>query len=251
MKFVEQQFGKVNDSMLSRFQFLKKKDQADTNEINAITEQQVDEEEQNNANEEEKNEPESQSLFHIPSSIKNNKAVMDLIVSTEQIAHQHQMSEHRYIELQNRYKHTSEQLSERIKEVNRLNKIIESKESRIDTLEKKITDKNLQLDQHMEDYKEMQFSLTNEIEELKNIINVENKKYQSFNEQYEKETLDWVNKLKKKEDIILKLESENANYKEQNEHIRKENEYLMSMASDFTNRMSASFLDYKRDKRNE
>lgn len=231
--------------MFSKLNLGKKKENIEPKVLNEPSQDEIKIEQAKMKDEEGNLESESTNTLHVSSNIKNNKELMNLILAVDQVVHQHQISEHEFIDLQNRYTHTTGQLAERDEEIRRTNKVVVNKDKTIGILENKITDNNLKFDQIMEDFNLMKSQLSNEIDDLKNAIDIEKKKYKSLNEQYDKELIDQVNKIKTKEEIILKLESENANFREQNEQITKENKYLLTLANDFTSRISASFLDYK------
>ncbi|MCM3714707.1 hypothetical protein M3202_11520 [Alkalihalobacillus oceani] len=238
--------------MLNKFQMLIKKETGtQVEEMSKQDEYQQEssmEAEESESERDRKEEEDSGALFHVSSSIKNSsKEIMNLIVAVEQVAHQYQLTEHKLNQEQDRTRHLSDQLEEQRKEINRLQRTINQKNDNIAVLETKITDKNLKFDQLAEDYNELKSHLTNEIDELKNIITVEQKKFAALNEQYENEMVDWLNKVKQREDRIVALESENTNLIERNDQIKKENRYLLKMVKDFTSRMSAPFLDYENE----
>src|SRR5690606_31152832 len=137
------------------------------------------------------------------------------------------------------------QVTEQQAENRRLQLALENRDRIIEELEEKMMDKNLQFDQVMEDFKETKSQLTDEIEELKSIVNIEQNKFDAQLEKTGQEMLRWFNKVKEQEEKILVLESQNKNYMEKNEQLTKENKYLLAMVNDFTNRMSATFLDQK------
>ncbi|WP_245946474.1 hypothetical protein [Paenibacillus cellulosilyticus] len=168
-----------------------------------------------------------------------DKRSLDLVFAVEQVIQARQHAERSIHELQDRLTHSSGHVDRLNREVKALNQVISDREKNILELERKLTDKNLKVDQAMEDYRELQGALTGEIEELKNAIELEEQKYGTLLQKHNEALADKVKAINEFEDKLSRLEVENAHLKQKYEAMREEKTYLANMISDFTSRMSA------------
>lgn len=168
-----------------------------------------------------------------------DKRSLDLVFAVEQVIQARQHAERSIQELQDRLTHSSGHADRLNREVKALNQVINDREKNILELERKLTDKNLKVDQAMEDYRELQGALTGEIEELKNAIELEQQKYGSLLQKHNEALADKVKVINEFEDKLNRLEVENTHLKQKYEAMREEKTYLANMISDFTSRMSA------------
>ena len=79
------------------------------------------------------------------------------------------------------------------------------------------------------------------VDELKNKLDVEERKYQKLYEDSEKQNEEAMRKIKEKEAVIHKLEGENTSLKRQLDEVKEQNDYLMNIVRDFTDQVSGSF----------
>ncbi|UNC92451.1 coiled-coil domain-containing protein [Candidatus Contubernalis alkaliaceticus] len=190
---------------------------------------------------EEENEKKEDSLNCFPLNDNMDKANLDLVNAVNQILRARQFTQQNLEEIQVRLSHSQNQNLVINKEITLVKGILAQKGKEINLLESKISDKNIKIDSLMEEIRENQSNMSNEIKELHKTIDIEQQKYLKYKEQYEKESLNLIMKLKKRDETIIQLESENNNLSKAFENIRKENKYLLSMINDFTDRMSMSF----------
>jgi len=170
-----------------------------------------------------------------------DKKSLDLIFSVEQIIQSRQHAESSINELQDRLTHSTGHVERLNRDMKNLNKVIEEREKNILELEHKLVEKNLKVDQVMEDYRELQTTLGTEIDELKSTVDLERQKYNSVVQKHNEAHADKLKKMNDLEEKIGRIEVENSHLKQKYDAIRQEKAYLSSMISDFTNRMTLPF----------
>ncbi len=201
---------------------------------------------------EEVNEKEDDSLqyFQITNKLEKDKITLDLINAVNQIVRARQLTEQNLQELQVRFSHSQNQNVLKDKEITRVNEIVAEKEKQIEELESKLSDKNIKIDHLMEEVREIQSAMSSEIKELNKVVDLEQEKNLKYKDRYEKESMDLIIKLKKSEELIINLETENNNLSKLYDSIRNENKYLLNMVNDFADRMSSSLEKTSRQKSN-
>lgn len=177
-----------------------------------------------------------------------DKKSLDLVFAVEQMIQARQHAELNIYELQDRLTHAGGHIDRLSRDLKNLNKVIEEREKSILELEQKLIEKNLKVDQVIEDYRELQASLTSEIEELKGVIDLEQQKYATLVHSHNEANADKMKKMNEMEEKIGRLEAENAHVKQKYETVRQEKAYLSNMISDFTSRMSLPLGQSKHDR---
>lgn len=180
------------------------------------------------------------------SSLFANKAQMDkksldLVFAVEQMIQAKQHVEISYRELQDRLSQANGHIERMGKDLKNLNKVIEERERSILELEQKLTERNLKVDQMMEDYRELQSSLSGEIEELKGVIEIERQKYASLLQKHNEMHAEKNKRISDLEEKIGKQEIEYSHLKQKFEALRQEKTYLLNMVNDFTARLTTPF----------
>lgn len=170
-----------------------------------------------------------------------DKKSLDLIFSVEQIIQARQHAETNINELQDRLTHSSSHVERLNRDMKNLNKVIEEREKNVRELEHKLIEKNLKVDQVLEDYRELQTTLTAEIEELKSAIDLEHQKYVNLIQKHNEAHAEKLKKMNDLEEKLGRIETENAHLRQKYDTIRQEKAYLSGMISDFTNRMTVPF----------
>lgn len=170
-----------------------------------------------------------------------DKKSLDLIFAVEQIIQSRQHAETNINELQDRLTHSTGHVERLNRDMKNLNKVIEEREKNIMELEHKLIEKNLKVDQVMEDYRELQMTLGTEIDELKSTIDLEQQKYVGVVQKHNEAHADKIKKMNDLEERIGRIEIENSHLKQKYDTIRQEKAYLSNMISDFTNRMTLPF----------
>ncbi|MDQ0192439.1 chromosome segregation ATPase [Paenibacillus wynnii] len=170
-----------------------------------------------------------------------DKKSLDLIFAVEQIIQSRQHAETNIHELQDRLTHSTGHVERLNRDMKNLNKVIEEREKNILELEHKLIEKNLKVDQVIEDYRELQTTMAGEIDELKSSIELEQQKYVSVVHKHNEAHSDKLKKINDLEEKLGRAEVENSHLKQKYDTIRQEKAYLSSMISDFTNRMTLPF----------
>jgi chromosome segregation ATPase len=178
-----------------------------------------------------------------------DKKSLDLIFAVEQMIQARQHAETNIHELQDRLTHTNGHVDRLNRDVKNLSKVIEEREKNVLELEHKLIEKNLKVDQVLEDYRELQGSLSGEIDELKNSIDLEQQKYVNLVQKHNEAHAEKLKKMNDLEEKIGRLETENAHLRQKYDTVRQEKAYLSSMISDFTNRMSVPFGNNSNERR--
>ncbi|MWC29411.1 hypothetical protein [Paenibacillus sp. MMS18-CY102] len=190
----------------------------------------------------------AQSVMGSVGKANMDKKSLDLVFAVEQIIQARQHAELSIYELQDRLTHSAGHVDRLNRDLKNLNKVIDEREKNILELEQKLTEKNLKVDQVMEDYREQQGTMTAEIEELKSVIDLEQQKYGSLLQKHNEALAEKAKKINDLEDKIGRLEVENSHMKQKYESMRQEKNYLSNMISDFTSRMSAPLGQGKNDR---
>src|SRR5690625_4482375 len=175
---------------------------------------------------------------------KKDKIALDLLVAVDQMLNDRDLLKQSLDDLKERLKHSEDHITGLVQEKNQLEQAIALKDTEIARLEEQISSRNMNYDQLMEDYQEMQTRLNYEIDELKNQVDIEQERYNKLNESYEYLQIDNVGKVQKLEDKIRELEIKNDNLQKNYYKMREENSYLLGMFKDFNNRMNSSFKAY-------
>lgn len=170
-----------------------------------------------------------------------DKKSLDLIFAVEQMIQARTHADTTNHELQDRLTHTSGHVERLNKDLKNLNKVIEERERSILELEHKLVERNLKVDQVMEDHRELHTTLSSEMDELKSTIELERQKYTNLVQKHNDTISEKLRKMNELEEKIGRLETENAHMKQKYETVRQEKAYLSSMINDFTTRMTAPF----------
>lgn len=193
---------------------------------------------------------ESLSIMNTANRANMDKKSLDLVFAVEQMIQARQHVERDRNELQDRLTHSNGHVERLNRDIKSLNKVIEERERNIMELEHKLIEKNLKVDQVMEDYREQQLLHANEKEELKNAIDLEQQKYANLLQKHNEAQADKQKKLNELEEKIGRAEAENSHLKAKYEAVRQEKTYLANMISDFTSRMSGPHEQGKSERSN-
>ncbi|MCC3372545.1 hypothetical protein [Cohnella sp. REN36] len=170
-----------------------------------------------------------------------DKKSLDLVFAVEQIIQAKQSVEASNYEMQDRLNYANGHIERLNKDLKNLNKVIEDREKSIMELEQKLTEKNLRVDQMMDDYRELQSTLSEQIEELKGANEVERQKYAALLQKNNETQAEKNKRIGELEEKIGKLEVEHTHIKQKFEALRQEKAYLVNVVNDFTARMTSSF----------
>ncbi|ANS76515.1 hypothetical protein AWM70_19645 [Paenibacillus yonginensis] len=170
-----------------------------------------------------------------------DKRSLDLVFAVEQMIKAKQHLEVSFNDLQDRLGHAHGQNDRLNRDLKNLGQVIEEREKSIMELEQRLSDKNLKVDQMMEDYRELQATLSGEIEELKTVIEFERQNYKSLLQKYNEAAADKNKKINELEEKNSRLEVELSQMKQKFEALRQEKTHLLNLVNDFTNRMTSPF----------
>ncbi|WP_227793324.1 hypothetical protein [Paenibacillus guangzhouensis] len=179
-------------------------------------------------------------------SILNNKGHMDkssldLVFAVEQMIKAKQHVEMSHNDMQDRLSHANGQNDRLNRDLKNLGKVIEEREKSILELERRLTDKNLKVDQMMEDYRELHSTLSGENEELKGVIELERQNYAGLLQKHNETTADKNKRISELEEKHARLEAELAQMKQKTDALRQEKTHLLNIVTDFTNRLTSPF----------
>jgi chromosome segregation ATPase len=170
-----------------------------------------------------------------------DKRSLDLVFAVEQMIKAKQHLEVSYNDVQDRLGHANGQNDRLNRDLKNLGKVIEEREKSILELEQRLSDKNLKVDQMMEDYRELQSTLSGEIDELKAVIEFERQNYKGLFQKYNETTTDKNKKISELEEKNARLEVELSQMKQKFDALRQEKTHLLNLVNDFTNRMTSPF----------
>ncbi|SEU11156.1 hypothetical protein [Paenibacillus sp. NFR01] len=170
-----------------------------------------------------------------------DKKSLDLIFAVEQMIQARTHAETKSLELQDRLTHSNGSVERLNKDLKNLSKVIEEREKNIMELEQKLVEKNLKVDQVLEDYRELQAEMLTEADELRSTIDLEQQKYAHLVQKHNEAHAEKLKRINELEEKIGRLETENAHLKQKFETARQEKTYLANMIADFTNRMTVPF----------
>ena len=170
-----------------------------------------------------------------------DKRSLDLVFAVEQMIKSKQHLEVSYNDSQDRLSHLGGQNDRLNKDLKNLSKVIEEREKSILELEQRLSDKNLKVDQMMEDYRELQSTLSSEIDELKTVIEFERQNYKSLSQKYNETTSDKNKKISELEEKNSRYEVELSQMKKKLDAVYQEKTHLLNIVNDFTNRLTSPF----------
>lgn len=183
-------------------------------------------------------EPSPQDSIFVQKARMDKKS-LDLVLAVEQMIQAKQHTEMQNSELHDRLTHAGGNIDRLNRDVKQLTRVIEEREKSILELEQKIVDKNMKVDQVVEDYRELERRLTAEIEELRSVIELEKQKYVSLQNKHNDALSEKNKRIHELEEKIGRQDVELQHMKQKYETTHQEKVYLANMINDFTNRMSA------------
>lgn len=182
-----------------------------------------------------------QSEQGILSKTNQDKVVVDLITSLENIIQDRQLTLHRTNGIEEQLNHANKTIARIKQEQEKKDKVLQEKVKEIRELENSLTTKQMAYDQLLDDYREHQAAANNNYEKISAQLETEIAKYKKLNEesiQIQHQNMLRINTLEEK---IRTLEIEIKQYMEQYQNILNEKTELMETINDFTQRMSFSF----------
>jgi hypothetical protein len=177
-----------------------------------------------------------------------DKITLDMVVSVENLLkdrqlvliNNHALKEH----LHNAY----ENINKLKDDVAKQEQIIRDKNIEYSRLEDKLTTKQMNYDQLLENYKEYQYTSNNEFESLKIQLEKETNKYKRLNEEFTNYQYQNMQVIKGHEEKIRDLEAENLKINDQLQKVIVEKNQLLDTFSDFSERLSFSLSNKNQPK---
>ena len=183
----------------------------------------------------------TQNNKHSFSKDNQDKVVLDLIISAENMIKDRQLILCKNIGLDEQLYAANETITHIKHDLLKQDQLLQENNKEIRGLESRLTTKQMSYDQLLEDYKEYQSTSNFEYEKISNQLETEINKYNKLNEEsmnVQYQNMLTINKL---QENIRNLEIENQRYAQQYEEILDEKSELMKTINDFTERMSFSF----------
>ena len=119
--------------------------------------------------------------------------------------------------------------------------LVHEKDKEMNMLENKLTNKQMNYDQLLEDYKSYQQNSAREYEQISAQLETEINKYNKLNEESTESQYKHMLQIKALEEKIRELEVENQQYLQQYQRILDEKSTLMQTFNEFTERMTFYF----------
>lgn len=235
-----------NDSETEDFQQKDTSVNLDKNEIHNESEQPPVE--HSDSSLENQSQPQTKLQF---SKENQDKVTIDIISAVENLLNDRQIAQFKNQDLK-------EQLDSAHQVINRLKndklqkeQIIIEKTTEVESLEDKLTSKQMNYDQLLEDFKEYQNTSNDGIENLKYQLEKETGKYNKLNNEFSTYQYENMEKTKQLEEKIRGLEVENQKLSENYQSIKEEKNQLLQTFNDFSERMSFSFSNKEKPKSND
>lgn len=170
-----------------------------------------------------------------------DKSSLDLLFAVEQMIKDKQHVEMSHNDVQDRLNHANGQNDRLNRDLKNLGKVIEEREKSILELERKLADKNLKVDQMLEDYRELQSNMSGQNEELKGVIELERQNYAGLLQKHNEMITDKNKRISELEEKNVRSESELTQMKQKFDTLRQEKTHLLNVVNDFTNRLTSPF----------
>lgn len=183
----------------------------------------------------------AQNDNYLFSKDNQDKVVLDLIVSLENIIKDRRLILYRSKGLEDQLHTATETINRMKQELMKKDQLLQENSKEIRKLENILTNKQMSYDQVLEDYKDYQNKSNIEYERISNQLETEINKYNKFNEEFTSFQHQNILKINELEETIRSLKIENQQYAQQYQQILDEKSQLMQTINDFTARMSFSF----------
>lgn len=169
-----------------------------------------------------------------------DKMVLDLIVSVENLIKDRQLLLYSNKDLESQLS-TAHQAINRIKQESmKKDHLILEKDKEIRGLETNLTNKQMSYEQLLENYKEYQNNTNADYEKISIQLDTEINKYSKLNEELKNAQYQNMLKISEFEEKVRILNIENEQFKQQYKMVVEEKAELMKTINDFTDRMSFS-----------
>ena len=178
---------------------------------------------------------------NVLSKENQDKQSLDLIVAVENLLKDRQLEQFKRNNLAKRLLEANESISRYKQDLENREQLLSEKNKEIQTLENNLTNKQMSYDQLLEDYKEYQFNSNTEYEKVTSLLETEQNKYTTLNEEFTNSKYEHMQKANELAEKIRNMEAENKKYATSYQQIVEEKNQLMKTINEFTERMSFSF----------
>lgn len=169
-----------------------------------------------------------------------DKLTLDMVVSVENLLKDRQLVLINNQALKEHLHNAYENINKLKADVARQDQIIRDKNLEYNLLEEKLTTKQMNYDQLLENYKDYQYTSNTEFESLKTQFEKEVNKYKKLNDEFTQYQYKNMQIHKSLEEKIRDLEAENQKVNDQYQKIQEEKNQLLATFSDFSERLSFS-----------
>lgn len=186
-------------------------------------------------------EKEEAAASNVFSKENQDKISLDLVVAVENMLKDRQLVRYKNSDLDKRLQEAHETINRYKHDLEQRDHLIQEKNKEINNLEGSLTNKQMNYDQLLEDYKDYQQKSNTEYENLSNQLETSQDKYAKLNEEFTNYKYENMLKITELEEKIRSMEIANKKYVAQYNQILDEKRELMQTINDFTERMSFSF----------
>jgi DNA repair exonuclease SbcCD ATPase subunit len=185
---------------------------------------------------------EPQNNTELFSKDTQDKIVLDLIVSLENLLKDRQLMLYKNKALEEQLHNANESINRLKQDQLKKEQLLQEKNKEIRSLEDILTSKQMSYEQLLEDYKEYQNTSKIEYDKIVSRLEAEKTKYNKLSEQATNAQYQSMTKINDLEEKIRNLEIEKQQLEQQYQKIIQEKTELLQTINDFTERMSFSFL---------
>lgn len=171
---------------------------------------------------------------------KQDKIVLDLIVSLENMIMDRELLIYKNKDIEEQLFSANETISQMKADLINSEQILLEKNKEILGLKDSLTNKQMVYDQLLEDYKEYQNSSTTSYEKISVQLDGEINKYSHLNEEFKNAQHENMLNITKLEEKVRNLQVENKHYEKQYKKVFEEKSELLKTINAFTEQMSSS-----------
>lgn len=180
-----------------------------------------------------------------------DKISLDLLLAVEQIIKDRQFTKLTLDEQKQKLTYSYENNEKLKRDMNSLEQRILEKDRELDNTEQKLTNKQMNFDQLLEDFKELQVSTASEIEDLQYKVEMGLNKYNKLNEEANEYRITSMKETEVLQEKVreLRVQNEQLHAQYKNEVVQKSK--LLNTINDFTDHLSSSLHKEKHNDHEE
>lgn len=189
---------------------------------------------------EETKEVEAENINLLSSKDGQDKVVLDVIVSLENMIKDRELLLYKNRDINNQLLSANETISHMKEDLIKNDQLLMEKNKQILGLKNNLTNKQMTYDQLLEDYREYQTTSSNAYEKISVQLDGEVKKYDKLNEEFTNIQYQNMSQINKLEEKLRNLQVENKQYEQQYKKVFDEKTELLNTINAFTEQMSFS-----------